>query len=90
MFGCVGAIMTVPSIKKFSWLRNPTVVERNRAWRARQQEIRGSFESANSAASSRFANANINQVAGLGQIVANAASQRMQREAIQRQLNLIA
>lgn len=82
--------MPIPSIKKFAWLRNPTVVERNQAWRQRQQEIRGNFESASSAASGAFANATVNQVAGLGQIVANMASQRMQQEAIQRQLNLIA
>ena len=78
------------SVKKFSWLRSPKTWERNLAWRARQQEIRVNFESANSAASNAFANASINQVAGLGQIVGQAASQRIQQEAIQRQLDKLA
>ena len=78
------------SVKRFSWVTNPTVWQSNQAWRARQQQLRGDFESASSAASSALASASLNQVTGLGSIAAQIANKRIQQQAIQRQLNLLA
>jgi hypothetical protein len=78
------------SIKRFHWVRTPSFYARNEAWRARQQEARESFESANSAASSAFGTASINLVIGLGAIVAKKASQRAQFAAVAKQLNVLA
>lgn len=78
------------SVKSFQWLRSPKIWERNEAWRARQQELREQFESANAAASDSFATASINQVTGLGSIVGQIASKRIREQAIQKQLNRLA
>jgi hypothetical protein len=71
------------SVKRFNWVRSPSLWERNLAWRARQQEIRESSESANSSASSGFFSANLNLVTGLGSIAAEAAISRVRAKAMQ-------
>jgi hypothetical protein len=75
------------SIKRFNWLRSPSAWERSQAWRARQQEIRDSFEAANSAANSTMFAATINQMTGLGSIAATVASSRIQTAAVAAALN---
>jgi hypothetical protein len=85
-----GAVMGDISVKRFNWVRSPTFRERNEAWRARQQELRENFESANSAANNTLFTASINLVTGLGAIIAQRASQRAQAEAIARQFNILA
>ena len=82
--------MTASSIKRFNWLRSPTFRERNEAWHARQEELRQDFESSNSAANSAFFSASIDLATGLGAIVAQQANQRVQAQAIARQLNILA
>jgi hypothetical protein len=71
------------SVKRFNWVRSPSLWERNLAWRARQQEVRESYEAANSSASSGFFAANLNLVTGLGSIAAEAALARVQAQVVQ-------
>jgi hypothetical protein len=78
------------SIKRFNWTRTPSFHQRNEAWRARQEEMRASFESASSAASNAFGSASINLVTGLGALVAQQASRRAQLAAAVKQLNILA
>jgi hypothetical protein len=68
------------SVKRFNWVRSPSLWERNLAWRSRQQEVRADFEAANSSASSNFFTANLNLVTGLGSIAADAAVARIQAQ----------
>jgi len=77
-------------IKRFNWLRSPSAWQATQAWRARQQTVRGDFEAANSAASSTFAGASANQVAGMGEISARIASKRIQQERLAKSLNTLA
>jgi hypothetical protein len=76
--------------KRLNWVRSPSAWQANQAWRERQAAARENFEAASSSANSAFANANINLVAGLGQIAATVASRRMQNERIAKVLNSLA
>jgi hypothetical protein len=78
------------SVKRFNWLRSPSAWERAQTWRARQQEMRESFEAANSSANSSFFAATINQVSGLGAIAAQIASSRAQAQSLLSALNKLA
>jgi hypothetical protein len=77
------------SIKRFDWVRSPSVWQQTQAWRARQQELRDNFEAANSAASSAFASASANLVTGTASIVTNMAAQRIRRERVAASLNTL-
>jgi hypothetical protein len=77
------------SVKRMNWLRTPSMWQSSQAWRERQASVSASFDSANSSANSAFANASVNQVAGMGQIVATVASQRSQKEQVAKALNAL-
>jgi hypothetical protein len=78
------------TIKRFNWVRSPSAWERSQAWRERQAELRANFETASSAANTRFFSASIDQTTGLGQIAAQTASRRIQAEAVRRALSQLA
>ena len=78
------------AVKRFNWVRTPSLWRQSEAWRARQQEMRESFEAANSAANSSFFTANLNLVTGLGSVAAQTASKRIQAQALAAYFNKLA
>ncbi len=78
------------SVSRFNWVRSPTAWESTQAWRTKQQEARDRFETATSSAGTTFFSANINLVAGMGEITAKIASNRVQAEAVQKALSKLA
>jgi len=82
--------MTNVSVKRFNWLRSPSAWEQGQAWRERQRGLREEFEAANSAASTAFANASVNQVTGMTDIITNVAIARLQKEQAAKSVNTLA
>jgi hypothetical protein len=81
------ALMPAISGKRFNWLRSPSAWERNQAWRERQQEARANFEASAADANTKFFGATTNLTQGLASIAAQAASRRMQSQALNSALN---
>jgi hypothetical protein len=77
-------------VRRFNWVRSPTAWESSQAWRARQSEMRDSFEAVHSNASSTFFSATMNLATGASTIVAQTAQKRIQAQAVRAALNKLA
>jgi len=69
------------SVRSMNWVASPSAWQQAEAWRARQQEIRESFEAASVDAGTNFFGASTTLSTGLGSIAAKIASQRAQQQA---------
>jgi len=81
---------SIPSIRRFNWLRSPSAWQSAQAWRERQQGARENFEATNSGASSAFASAATAFVSGMGDITTQVAIKRIQAERTAKSLNMLA
>jgi len=77
------------AVKRFNWIRSPSVWQRTVAWREKQQAARANFEATNTAASNTFAAASADLAAGMGEIAARVASKRIQSEQLAKRLNAL-
>jgi hypothetical protein len=81
---------SIPSIRRFNWVRNPTAWQSAQAWRERQQSARENFEATNSGANSAFASAATAFVSGMGDITTQVAVKRIQAERAAKAFNTLA
>ena len=81
---------SIPSIRRFNWLRSPSAWQSSQAWRERQQAARENFEATNSGASSAFASAATAFVSGMGDITTQVAIKRIQAERAAKAFNTLA
>jgi len=76
------------SVKRFNWIREPTTWQRVQTWRANHAKVSQQSMDYGSAASNRFASAQINLTTGMATISAKAANQRIQSQAVTAQSQL--
>jgi hypothetical protein len=81
---------SIPSIRRFNWVRSPTAWQDAQTWHARQQGVRENFEASNSAASSAFFGAAADFVTGMTQITTQVAVKRIQAERAAQAVNTLA
>ena len=81
---------SIPSIRRFNWLRSPTAYQAAQAWHERQQAVRENFEASSSGANSAFASAATDLVNGMGDITAKIAVKRILAERAAKALNKLA
>ena len=81
---------SIPSIRRFNWVRSPSAWQSAQGWRERQQAARENFEATNSGASSAFASAATAFVSGMGDITTQVAIKRIQAERTAKAFNTLA
>jgi hypothetical protein len=69
------------SVKRFNWIREPTTWQRIQQRRESNAKLSQQFLDTTSAASTKFASAQIDQTAGIASIAAKIANQRVQSQA---------
>ena len=81
---------SIPSIRRFNWVRSPTAYQAAQTWHERQQAVRENFDASNSSANSAFFGAATDFVSGMGDITARIAAKRIQAERAAKALNKLA
>ena len=74
-------VVTMPSVKRFNWIRQPTAWQSIQQRRDSNAKLSQQFLDTTSAASTKFASAQIDQTAGIANIAAKIANQRIQSQA---------
>jgi hypothetical protein len=68
------------TIKKFNWVKRPTMWEYSQAWKSHRSNMVRRFLDDGAAASAAFANAQNNMVTGMATLAAQASILRSQNE----------
>jgi hypothetical protein len=70
------------TVKKFNWVKRPTMWEYSQAWKSHRSNMARSFLDDGAAASAAFASAQNNMVTGMATLAAQASIVRSQNEII--------
>ncbi len=71
---------TAVQVKRFNWMKRPTQWETAQAWREQHRAVTERFLENTAATSAAFLNAQNNLTAGLANLTAQAAIQRLQAQ----------